>query len=431
MNAASIVFGDSIWTIRSLPLASGVATVLLGRHIASRMYTRRAGDLTGILLLTVPSFAGNSFLMTPDTLLAVCWVLGIFTSWKAIKGHRPVLWWCLTGVVCGLGLLSKYNMILFFLGLGLYWLIEPQHRRNVFLGTLGAGLIALCLFSPVLIWNLENDWLSFRFQLAHGFESEGPAFYITLAEYAGGLLLAATPFLAIMSFYSAGRVFFMKDSPSRFLASFFWAVIVFFGLSALRTSVGPNWPMLAFFSGFVLCARDWDVFPKWLRYSAAAFVALYALVAFVGFTYLATPGDFFVKYKGEPLTIPRGREFTGGEELARKISSRAESQNTDFVAVKSHQLFGRLAYFSPQLRPKLWLLLEGWYRFPWVDYSKWKNGSATIVCGSKKDVEQIDHLFERIEPASTIEYGEKGKTRKMFLFRGSGYRPQVEENGEE
>ena len=37
---------------------------------------------------------------------------------------------------------------------------------------IGYGLLALLVFLPHLVWNADNDWLSLRFQLGHGFATD-------------------------------------------------------------------------------------------------------------------------------------------------------------------------------------------------------------------------------------------------------------------
>ena len=87
---------------------------------------------------------------------------------------RPTLWWTLAGACLGFAFLSKYHAALFALGVLAYLVATPGRRAP--LGRpgpwLGAG-IALLLFAPVLIWNAENDWVSFLFQGGRGTAGDG------------------------------------------------------------------------------------------------------------------------------------------------------------------------------------------------------------------------------------------------------------------
>ncbi|MDN5836482.1 MAG: glycosyltransferase family 39 protein, partial [Nitrosospira sp.] len=73
--------------------------------------------------------------------------------------------WLGVGVAFGLGLLSKYTLGLLGPAALLFVILDPASRRwlrrpHAYL----AAALALLLFSPVIIWNMENDWASIMFQ---------------------------------------------------------------------------------------------------------------------------------------------------------------------------------------------------------------------------------------------------------------------------
>ncbi|MBK1649664.1 glycosyltransferase [Rhabdochromatium marinum] len=136
-----------------------------------RDQTAVPGSLSTALLLTGASLTGVAagVLTTPDTALALCWVLALHEGLAALSEQR---WrWLSTGAAVGLGLLSKYSMLL--IGPVFLWAILAADARALrtrwpYLG----ALIALLLFAPNLLWNAQNDWLSLRFQFGHGFSTE-------------------------------------------------------------------------------------------------------------------------------------------------------------------------------------------------------------------------------------------------------------------
>ena len=65
--------------------------------------------------------------------------------------------WILAGIYLGLASLAKYQAVLFGFGLLLYLVSVPGRRRVLLHPAPWAGaLIALAIFSPVLIWNAEQ-----------------------------------------------------------------------------------------------------------------------------------------------------------------------------------------------------------------------------------------------------------------------------------
>ncbi|HEX9106358.1 MAG TPA: glycosyltransferase family 39 protein, partial [Longimicrobiales bacterium] len=74
-------------------------------------------------------------------------------------------WWLGAGLFTGLAMLSKYHGVFVAFGAFLYiltrrdargWLRRPQPYVAV--------ALALLIFSPALIWNVQHDWVSLRFQ---------------------------------------------------------------------------------------------------------------------------------------------------------------------------------------------------------------------------------------------------------------------------
>ena len=114
----------------------------------------------------------SGFLTTPDALLLFFWILSLHEAAAALQTNSCR--WISAGIATGLGLLSKYTMLL----IGLVFLVPLlKEKRFQSLRTpypwLG-GIAALLIFIPNLSWNQENDWITWRFQLRHGFSMERP-----------------------------------------------------------------------------------------------------------------------------------------------------------------------------------------------------------------------------------------------------------------
>jgi 4-amino-4-deoxy-L-arabinose transferase-like glycosyltransferase len=134
------VFGDSIWTVRFWPLLVGVLFPLAGRQMGRQIFDDAVGNRAGIFLTLCPVFFGNGFLMTPDTFMAMFWALALWATWQALRqASFRFRWWLAAGMLVGMGLLSKYTMVLYFLGLGALLLLMPGKRKNVFWGALLSG----------------------------------------------------------------------------------------------------------------------------------------------------------------------------------------------------------------------------------------------------------------------------------------------------
>jgi hypothetical protein len=145
-------------------------------------------------------------------------------------------WWVVAGFCAGLALLSKYSAVLTIGGAFLYLLTSPVHRRHLLRpGPYIAILVALAVFSPVLIWNATHGWASFAFQ---GDRALGLRFH-PLAPLAtlGGEALFVLPWiwLPIMALLVGA---FRREAPwqHRLLAWLAVPPIVLFALVSLWSS---------------------------------------------------------------------------------------------------------------------------------------------------------------------------------------------------
>ena len=103
------------------------------------------------------------------------WALSILFLYRAISSERPkrqYLYWCLTGVTIGLGMLCKYYLAILLLAMMSVPLLIPSVRKS--LRTVGPWLttaIALLIFSPHLVWMINNDFVTVQYALDRSTET--------------------------------------------------------------------------------------------------------------------------------------------------------------------------------------------------------------------------------------------------------------------
>ena len=86
--------------------------------------------------------------------------------------HRPQ-WQAAVflGLWLGLGMLSKYSMLLFFPVLAMLF-IQGRSTDRLIVLTIATAIAFVCVL-PNLWWNAQHDFISLRFQLGHGFSGQG------------------------------------------------------------------------------------------------------------------------------------------------------------------------------------------------------------------------------------------------------------------
>lgn len=254
------------WTGNSM-LAVRLPAVLCGSIFLLSLYvltvqtyrSERLATAVVALMLTIPATVVMSSIMTIDAPYICCW------GWALVLAHRAVFrgsaWaWPALGLVIGVGILAKYTMVLFMPSLALFLLASSEHRlllwrAGFWIMTAAAGLGSL----PVLIWNSQHDWVTFKHvnglaglnQEASSIQWLGPLNYIgTQAALLLGFWFAA--WLAALIAYRPRRE---GDSDRRYLWWLSAPMFMMFLLFAFKTGGGePNWPVTAYVSGIVLTA---------------------------------------------------------------------------------------------------------------------------------------------------------------------------------
>ena len=157
---------------------SSVVIMTLNTWIMFRIGKELKDEATGLraaLLYTtsIYAFVITGIFILPDTPLSLFWLLAF---WMAVRylgsptltlqgitttvGNNRYL--ILFGLFAGLSMLSKYSGVFLWVGMGLYMLCYDRRQfKNPSL-YLALFISALCCL-PILVWNIQNDFISFRF----------------------------------------------------------------------------------------------------------------------------------------------------------------------------------------------------------------------------------------------------------------------------
>lgn len=198
-----------------------------------------------LLYLAIPFLGLGSILVTPDVPVLFFWSLSFLFLLYWLK-NPSLLISLLLGLCLGLGFCSKYHMVLFVLSFGIFvWREKPTLTRQHLLSFVPIFLLGLIASMPVLIWNFQNDWASFRFQINHGLgRSEWRPHWT--GDYLAGQFLLFSPVLWFL---------YLKGARYRSLRLFFWMSLVpwvFFFLSSFRGAVQANWPIVSLAPALIL-----------------------------------------------------------------------------------------------------------------------------------------------------------------------------------
>ena len=267
------IFGDTVFGIRIMAVIFSALSSILLYSFGKNLYDEKVGLSSAILLQIVPLFSAFGVLFTIDSPFIFFWVLSLFLFWKAINrkalsvmrnefeeneinpshitDHSSLIYWRFLGLAIGLGLLTKYTMVFFYPCAFLFLLLSKEYRR--LLGTKGpyiAFIISLIVFSPVIIWNVNHDWITFKHTAGQAHIAEGIRISLkSFFEFLGSQFGVITPLLLILMAVSVWRL--RKKSEGAFLFWFLIPVIAFFLLKSVQAKVQANWALPGYLSGIV------------------------------------------------------------------------------------------------------------------------------------------------------------------------------------
>ena len=166
IRLGTLIAGDTELGVRLVSILLALPMSFAVYRAAEILFGGRRVAATATILLNVTLMAAvGTMIVTPDAPLLVASSFVLFFLAKVLETGRGA-WWLAVGVAVGAALLSKYTA-LFFGPAILIWLIAVPKLRRWLLSPwpyLG-GIVAFAMFSPVILWNADHQWVSFIKQL--------------------------------------------------------------------------------------------------------------------------------------------------------------------------------------------------------------------------------------------------------------------------
>lgn len=345
--------------------------------------------------------------------------LGKFLNGAFAEAERPVDLY-LGAAFLGLAGLSKYSAVFIPAGLLIVLIAEPRLRRlfrspHLYL----AGALCLIIVSPVLIWNVQNQFVSVGLHAAERVTERAdtftPNFFARVVVLS---IIEVSPFLMVGFF----RLFFGRVPDSRQSGLVVLArgtaiasTLFFLPLSAwggIGRQVAPHWLVLSFLP-FMLVA------PLYVR--SRVIIALHAVwgVLITGLVvayFVAAP--LFTGMLG--MSDGEASRTFGQPQLAAAVSEAVKAHDADLIVLSSYTNASRFAFglgtdalvsdFGGRVDRLAGRRLDAAY------------AGKTMILVGKSDA--LAARFDTVEPIGRIETTRFGKPLIGYdLFVGRGFKP--------
>ncbi len=354
--------------VRLLCVLLNTLTIL----ISEKLLRRNNLPLFYMIVLSIGMLQIGGILAVPDTPLLFFTALFFY----CYKRYTTTINWknaFILGLTIALLFFTKYHGLLVVV-FTLLSNIRLLKRKETWL----SFAVVILFYSPHLLWQWENNWLSFRYHL---FESNVSAYRLNnTLEYLAGQLLLAGP---IAGFILIPAVFLYKASNKieKGMKYTIAGIYLVFFLSSFRGKVEANWTMPVLIPMIVLAHAYIDQRRRWLQAIRAIAVVTFLLVIAARVYMIADIG---------PRNIIKDR-FHNNKEWVSALHEK--TGDLPVVFYNSYQRASMFWFYSGKPSHSM-----NDYRERLNNYSLWPQGQALL--GKKvfiADIYDIMHFDDSVE----------------------------------
>lgn len=314
--------GSSLHSLRFLPAVAGAALAVLAAFLAREMGARKFGIwFASLATACIGVLFVMHYLLTMNAFEPLFWTGCAYILVRIINTGNQRLWlWF--GVLSGIGLENKYSMGIFGFGIVIGLLLTSQRKvltkRWIWIG----GIIALLIFLPNLIWNVEHHWPFV--ELMRNIKASGRDVDLGVTKYLLSQVFVVTPVPLLVAVIGLFYLIFGREGGRyRALAwTFLVTLAVIIAMKGKDYYIVPAYPMLLAAGAVAIervgGRRSW----AWLK---PALVTLMLGVLFLVLP-LGVPvlsADAFLRYESKlPFTLPVSEKGHRGAAMPQYYSDQ-------------------------------------------------------------------------------------------------------------
>ena len=352
IRLGTALFGDTNLGVRFAGIVAMAVSQVLLADIVRRVTHDVRAVILAVLLPEAALYYGLLMAKVAPDIAAIPFALAMIWALVRLSESDDGRWWLVAGLFGGLALLSKFTVLMLLPAVAAFLLVPAWRSRWLTSPYPWCGaLIALFVFSPVLIWNAQHDWASFRFQLVRATAPRDFSLR-TLGDYIGlqlgqvGFVLLPVTLSALA--LTAWRGYRMREPVAILLSTAVLVPFLYFLWKSLTLRIGDTWPMFMWPVGFAAVAVNitrlpQEGWPAWMirstvRWARVAVATGLAMVVLIFLYYVAAPWN--VLGRADPI----GGE-AGYQEVAGRVEQELSRTGATFIATSDYRTYAMLRWF--------------------------------------------------------------------------------------
>ena len=430
------LMGDNEFAVRFGAFVCWLVTAYFSSRLTCEVHDRSNASQAFLLIATLPVYFATGWAMTPDAPLVACWAAALYYFYRALI-HQQRIAWTGVGIAMGLGMLSKYTMALLGPAALLFILADRHSRKWIFKpDPYLAVLIAIIVFSPVIIWNAGHEWASFLYQ-SHNRIAEQIEFSLPYFIFSIILIITPTGFLSIIGIVLYRRIVIFRNdtAPGNTISSIvnrsyfllltltLFPVAIFLVLSLFRETkfhwTAPCWLGIIPYMALIATHNSQTSakkFLEWIRHAwpTTILICLIFYGAALHYLSLGFPGIpypnnlYLLGWQGlgreiETLVEQIERE-TGDKILVVGMDRNRIASGLAFYRTKSIKSLNDLANQEPAFDTSSWHLFGGkglMYEY-WFPIEEQNNRNILLVSKNVANLNS-DEVISRVQQAGDIK----------------------------
>ncbi|MDH7460951.1 glycosyltransferase family 39 protein [Chitinophagaceae bacterium 26-R-25] len=324
LRLSMTIFGRHVFVLKLADTVVTLLTIVSFYKLASLFLDKEKVQTAMILLLSTFMVTILSLISTPDVPLLLFWTLSLLALYNAIFREKKY-YWLWSGICMGLTFDSKYTAVFLPAGVFLFLILSPVHRKQLLSPWLWIGAVLFVLtISPVIIWNVQHDFASFRFQSEERMSDPETSrinivYFFGLIGHQAAILMPVLLTAFFILLYKTFKQYKLRiasiPAEELFLLCFFLPLFGGFILISFVYWIKLNWIMPAYITGIIWVTKFFN--KKWLKVQVVFALVLHMVLALEVIFYL--------------VPVNSNDTWVGWKQFAQKVKTVRSAYPRDFI----------------------------------------------------------------------------------------------------